>query len=90
MSYFHYVLDALELAFVLLCILALINAKTIIYKKKTKKKNKKRCTRKEGEPGKTYHMRHIRWNQLPYNYGTINSELKRLGTRLGLGTRYRG
>ena len=27
MSYFHYVLDALELAFVLLCILALIHAK---------------------------------------------------------------
>ena len=24
------------------------------------------CTRKEGEPGKTYHMCDIRWNQLPY------------------------
>ena len=36
MLYFHYVLDALELAFVLLCILALIHAKPI-------KKNR-RCT----------------------------------------------
>ena len=24
------------------------------------------CTRKEGGPGKTYHMRDVRWNQLPY------------------------
>ena len=34
MSYFLYVLDALELAFVLLCILALIHAKPIIYTQK--------------------------------------------------------
>ena len=25
-----------------------------------------RCTKKEGEPSKTYHMCEIRWNQLPY------------------------